>query len=230
MEPGESGCSVPCKTQKAHIVHKAWTRGRAGWGPILHGAGGGLCCSASPNCASLGKAASRARQGCSVPERGACKICTRSGFCLVCSLKRQAGVANYWPLYKALKLSAMEIALSDPNFRFSRTESLTHCAVTSTRMSWPAWSPSAPSSWPSASRHREASPCHQCQLIFEVWVPTRQSVRPPDLWPSEARTPPPRPVPGFARLRRRSAWAFLLIAPSVLMRGFQLSFQGWAQP
>ncbi|CAJ1382598.1 unnamed protein product [Effrenium voratum] len=28
---------------------------------------------------------------------------------------------------------------------------------------------------------------HQCQLIFEVWVPTRQSVRPPDLWPSEAR-------------------------------------------
>ena len=40
---------------------------------------------------------------------------------------------------------------------------------------------------------------HQCQLIFEVWVPTRQSVRPRDLWPSEARTPP-RPVPGFARL------------------------------
>ena len=34
---------------------------------------------------------------------------------------------------------------------------------------------------------------HQCQLIFEVWVPTRQSVRPPDLWPSEARTPPPVP-------------------------------------
>ena len=35
--------------------------------------------------------------------------------------------------------------------------------------------------------------CHgnQCQLIFEVWVPTCQSVRPPDLWPSEARTPPP---------------------------------------
>ncbi|CAJ1347165.1 unnamed protein product, partial [Effrenium voratum] len=28
---------------------------------------------------------------------------------------------------------------------------------------------------------------HQCQLIFEVWVRTRQSVRPPDLWPSEAR-------------------------------------------
>ena len=41
---------------------------------------------------------------------------------------------------------------------------------------------------------------HQCQLIFEVWVPTRQSVRPPDLWPSKARTPPPHPVPGFARL------------------------------
>ncbi|CAJ1448939.1 unnamed protein product [Effrenium voratum] len=34
---------------------------------------------------------------------------------------------------------------------------------------------------------------HQCQLIFEVWVRTRQSVRPPDLWPSEARTPPPVP-------------------------------------
>ena len=28
----------------------------------------------------------------------------------------------------------METALSDPNFRLSRTESLTHCAVTSTRM------------------------------------------------------------------------------------------------
>ena len=38
---------------------------------------------------------------------------------------------------------------------------------------------------------------HQCQLIFEVWVPTRQSVRPPDLWPSEARTPPP---PSRARI------------------------------
>ena len=31
-----------------------------------------MYCSASPNCASLGKAASRARQGCSAPERGAC--------------------------------------------------------------------------------------------------------------------------------------------------------------
>ena len=70
---------------------------------------------------------------------------------------------------------------------------------------------------------------HQCQLIFEVWVPTRQSVRPPDLWPSEARTPPPSRA-RICATRRRSAWAFLLIAPSVLMRGFQLSFQGWAQP
>ena len=29
--------------------------------------------------------------------------------------------------------------------------------------SWPAWSPSAPSNWPSASRHREASPCQACR-------------------------------------------------------------------
>ncbi|CAJ1414267.1 unnamed protein product [Effrenium voratum] len=65
---------------------------------------------------------------------------------------------------------------------------------------------------------------HQCQLIFEVWVPTRQSVRPPDLWLSEARTPPP------SRARICATRAFLLIAPSVLMCGFQLSFQGGAQP
>ncbi|CAJ1386407.1 unnamed protein product, partial [Effrenium voratum] len=31
---------------------------------------------------------------------------------------------------------------------------------------------------------------HQCQLIFEVWVPTRQSVRPPDLWLSEGGAQP----------------------------------------
>ena len=34
--------------------------------------------------------------------------------------------------------------------------------------SWPAWSPSAPSSWPSASRHREASPCQACRA---GWTP-----------------------------------------------------------
>ena len=67
---------------------------------------------------------------------GLATICTRSVGLLPGLFPRKAGpgVANYWPLYKALKLSAMEIALSDPNFRFSRTESLTHCAVTSTRM------------------------------------------------------------------------------------------------
>ncbi|CAJ1394805.1 unnamed protein product [Effrenium voratum] len=65
---------------------------------------------------------------------------------------------------------------------------------------------------------------HQCQLIFEVWVPTRQSVRPPDLWLSEARIPPP------SRAMICATRAFLLIAPSVLMCGFELSFQGWAQP
>ena len=65
---------------------------------------------------------------------GLATICTRSVGLLpgLCPQKAGPGVANYWPLYKALKLSAMEIALSDPNFRFSRTESLTHCAVTST--------------------------------------------------------------------------------------------------
>ena len=74
------------------------------------------------------------RQGCSARAGGL----QRSVFGRVSawSVPQKAGprVANYWPLYKALKLSAMEIALSDPNFRFSRTESLTHCAVTSTRM------------------------------------------------------------------------------------------------
>ena len=29
---------------------------------------------------------------------------------------------------------------------------------------WPAWSCSAPSNWPSASRHREASPCQACTV------------------------------------------------------------------
>ena len=66
--------------------------------------------------------------------RGLATICTRSVGLPPGLFPKKAGVANYWPLYKALKLSAMEIALSDPNFRFSRTESLTHCAVTSTRM------------------------------------------------------------------------------------------------
>ena len=39
----------------------------------------------------------------------------------------------------ALKLSAMEIALSDPSFRFLRTESLTHCAVTRAAFHFGLW-------------------------------------------------------------------------------------------
>ena len=77
MDPGESG---------------------AGWGPYstystysmeLGGSGAG-CIAASPNCACLGKAASRARQGRSVPEGGLQQsVRVRSGLCLVCALKRQ---------------------------------------------------------------------------------------------------------------------------------------------
>ena len=102
----------------AHIVHIAWSWGRVERVVLqrvaqlcVFGQGGG--------------------KGAVCQSGGLATICTRSVGLLpgLCPQKAGPGVANYWPLHKALKLSAMEIALSDPNFRFSRAESLTHCAV-----------------------------------------------------------------------------------------------------
>ena len=127
---------LPCKTHIAHIVHIAWTRGSggsAGWGPYSTystysmelGESEAGCIAARRSTCVFGQG------GLTSPARVQHTRC-QSGRGLqrsvrVRSGKAGPGVANYWPLYKALKLSAMEIALSDPNFRF-------YCAVTSTRM------------------------------------------------------------------------------------------------
>ena len=97
-EPGESGCSVGCLVRYRTYRTLAWTRVRVErvGGHIAHIAhiawswGGVERVSASPNCASLGKARA-ARVQCQ--SGGLATICTRS-VCLVCALKRQAPVSR----------------------------------------------------------------------------------------------------------------------------------------
>ena len=147
---------LPCKTHIAHIVHIAWTRGRVEvqrvGGHIAHIAHiawtrgrvevqrvGGHIAARRPTARLWARRpherAWQGWQGCSVRAcqsgngprdlYGMRSVGLLPGLC-----PQKAGpgcVANYWPLYNAPKLSAMEIALSDPNFRFSRTESLTQC-------------------------------------------------------------------------------------------------------
>ena len=85
MDPGESGGSAgwgPYSTYSTYSMELGWVS----------------YCSASPNCASLGKAASRAcpaRVQCARAAGGLQRsVRVPSGFCLVCSLKRQAPVSR----------------------------------------------------------------------------------------------------------------------------------------
>ena len=81
--------------------------------PEAGGSGAGHLAARRPLCVFWAR---HVRQGRARAERS-----VRPGLCPPAGPR----VANCWPLYKALKLSAMEIVLSDPNFRFY-TESLTH--------------------------------------------------------------------------------------------------------
>ena len=70
----------------------------------------------------------------------------------------------------------MEIALSDPNFRFSRTESLKHCAVTSTRMQRFSTARVSASKTLSSGRARHSNPSSMRSggRIFAIVVEFRQ--------------------------------------------------------
>ena len=135
-----------------HIAHSTYSMDPAGWGPY---------CSASPNCASLGKAASRA-----CPARVPCARLPERQQRPARSVRNAFGRASAWSVpskrqaLMALELGRRHIAvvLQNPSWRELWRRRCVCCnkavVVAPTH---------APSNWPSASRHREASPCQACR-------------------------------------------------------------------